>query len=94
MKVVKNKLAPPFQEAEFEIRWGTGIDSTTDLIELGLARGVVDKSGSHLSFGGEHIGQGRERARETLLAQPQLMAQLRTAVTLALPAASTAKSVD
>ncbi|HEU4535063.1 MAG TPA: recombinase RecA [Polyangiaceae bacterium] len=80
VKVVKNKLAPPFREAEFEIRWGSGIDGATDLLDAAVERGLVDKSGSHLSFGGEHLGQGRERARETLLARPELVAQLRAAL--------------
>ncbi len=81
VKIVKNKLAPPFREAEFEIRWGTGIDASLDLLDAAVERGLVDKSGSHLSFGGEHLGQGRERAREALLARPELVAQLRAAVT-------------
>ncbi|WP_437694266.1 hypothetical protein [Sorangium sp. So ce176] len=58
-----HKLAPPFREAEFDIRWGSGIDSAADLIDFACQLGVVEKSGAHLSFGGEHIGQGRERAR-------------------------------
>src|SRR5256884_2166122 len=59
VKVVKNKCAPPFQEAEFEIRWGTGIDHAADLLDLAISRGVVDKSGAHLTFEGEHVGHGR-----------------------------------
>src|SRR4051812_21394809 len=65
-KVVKNKCAPPFREAEFDIRWGTGIDHAADLIDYAVTLGVIEKSGAHLSFGGEHLGQGRERARESL----------------------------
>ncbi|UQA55251.1 recombinase RecA [Polyangium aurulentum] len=80
VKVVKNKLAPPFREAEFDIRWGTGIDAAADLIDYGCQLGVVEKSGAHLSFGGEHLGQGRERAREALLSDPKLMESLRDAV--------------
>jgi recombination protein RecA len=80
VKVVKNKLAAPFREAEFEIRWGTGIDAPLDLIDVAVERGLVEKNGSHLSFGGEHLGQGRERAREALLGRPELCAQLRAAV--------------
>src|SRR5580692_11245708 len=66
VKVVKNKCAPPFTEAEFEIRWGTGVDKLTELIDLGIARGLVDKSGNHLSFAGSPLGNGRERSRDTL----------------------------
>jgi recombination protein RecA len=79
VKVVKNKCAPPFREAEFEIRWGTGIDSATDLVDFASSAGVLEKSGSHLSFEGEHIGQGRERARETLLARSDLADSLKRA---------------
>ena len=79
VKVVKNKMAPPFKEAEFEIRWGTGIDATTDLVDSAQALGLIEKSGSHLSFGGEQLGQGRERARETLLQKGDLADALRRA---------------
>ncbi len=84
-KVVKNKCAPPFKDAEFDIRWGTGIDSAADLIDYALALGVVEKSGSHLSFAGEHLGQGRERAREAVLAKGTLAGALRSAVEAAAP---------
>ena len=80
VKVVKNKCAPPFKEAEFEIRWGKGIDAVGDLIDHALAVGVIQKSGAHLSFQGEHLGNGRERAREALLANNRLAATLRAAV--------------
>ncbi|HET9956971.1 MAG TPA: recombinase RecA [Polyangiaceae bacterium] len=80
VKVVKNKVAPPFTEAEFDIRWGSGIDVAGDLLEMGIARGVVDKNGSHLSFQGKPLGHGRDRAREQLLSSPELKAELRSAV--------------
>jgi recombination protein RecA len=86
VKVVKNKCAPPFKEAEFDIRWGAGIDGAADLIDYAVALGVVEKSGAHLSFGGEHIGQGRERAREAVLAKAPLAGALRSAVEAALKA--------
>jgi recombination protein RecA len=85
VKVVKNKMAPPFREAEFDIRWGTGIDGASDLIDHACQLGVVERSGSHLSFGGEHLGQGRERAREALLSKPAVAAALRAAVEAAAP---------
>ena len=85
VKIVKNKCAPPFKEAEFDIRWGVGIDGTADLIDYAVMLGVIDKSGAHLSFGGEHMGQGRERAREALLAKPALATALRAAVASAAP---------
>jgi recombination protein RecA len=85
VKVVKNKCAAPFQEAEFEIRWGTGIDRAADLLDLAIARGIVDKSGAHLTFEGEHVGHGREKAREALLVDPDMNAALKAAVLAAAP---------
>jgi recombination protein RecA len=85
VKVVKNKLAAPFQEAEFEIRWGKGIDPAADLLDLAIARGVVDKSGAHLTFAGEHVGHGRERAREALMMNADMTIALRSAVAAATP---------
>ena len=80
VKVAKNKCAPPFTEAEFEIRWGTGVDSMSELIDLGLSRGLVDKSGNHLSFAGSPLGNGRERSRESLSTNTELQSTLRQAI--------------
>ncbi|MCP3058160.1 recombinase RecA [Myxococcus sp. K38C18041901] len=66
VKVVKNKLAPPFQEAEFDLLYGSGIHRAGEVLDLGVATGLIDKSGSHFSLRGERIGQGRERASEWL----------------------------
>src|SRR5947207_4894821 len=85
VKVVKNKCARPFQEAEFEIRWGTGIDHASDLLDVAIERGVVDKSGAHLTFDGEHVGHGREKAREALLVNTDMTTALRNAVFAAMP---------
>jgi recombination protein RecA len=85
VKVVKNKVAPPFTEAEFDIRWGTGIDAGADLVEVALSAGVLEKSGSHLTFAGKSIGQGRDRSRDTLLATPELHAAVVKATLEALP---------
>jgi len=62
-KVVKNKVAAPFREAEFDILYGQGISRETDLIDLGVDKGVLEKSGTWISYGGERLGQGRENAR-------------------------------
>jgi recombination protein RecA len=62
-KVVKNKVAAPFREAEFDIVYGEGISREGDLIDLGVDKGVLEKSGTWISFGGERMGQGRENAR-------------------------------
>jgi recombination protein RecA len=84
-KIVKNKLAVPFREAEFDIRWGAGIDGATDLLDYGIQLGLVEKSGAHLSFAGEQLGQGRERARDTLLRGGAVGPALRAAVEAAAP---------
>jgi recombination protein RecA len=80
VKVAKNKCAPPFQEAEFEIRWGTGIDTIGELLDLGVARGLVDKTGNHMAFAGTPLGNGRERSRETLASSVELQSTLRQAI--------------
>lgn len=72
VKVVKNKCAPPFSEAEFDIRWGIGVDAVTDLLETALSVDVVARNGSHFAFEGKSFGQGRERAREALLSDAAL----------------------
>ena len=67
VRVVKNKLAPPFKDAEFDISYGEGISRTGDLLDMGVQAGVIDKSGSWYSFEGERIGQGRENVKKFLL---------------------------
>jgi recombination protein RecA len=71
VKVVKNKVAPPFREAEFDIRYGVGVDRHAEALDLAVERGFVDKSGAHFALDGERIGQGRERAIEWLLGNPE-----------------------
>jgi recombination protein RecA len=93
VKVVKNKCAPPFREAEFDIRWGMGIDAAADLLDVAVMLGVVEKSGSHLSFGGEHLGQGRERAREAVLSKAALATAIRAAVDAAVQARGEARPI-
>jgi recombination protein RecA len=80
VKIAKNKCASPFTEAEFEIRWGRGVDSVGELVDLGLARGLIDKAGNHLSFAGTALGNGRERSRETLASNLELQNTLRQAI--------------
>jgi recombination protein RecA len=72
VKVVKNKVAPPFKEAEFEIMYGQGISREGEIIELGAAQNIIDKSGSWFSYKGERIGQGKENAREFLKNNPAI----------------------
>ncbi|HMK71909.1 MAG TPA: recombinase RecA, partial [Myxococcaceae bacterium] len=76
VKVVKNKVAPPFREAEFDIRYGVGVDRLAEAVDLGVERGVLEKSGAHVAFDGERIGQGRERAAEWLRTNPEAAERL------------------
>jgi len=70
VKVVKNKVAPPFKQVEFDIMYGEGISKTGELIDLGVKAGVVEKSGAWYSYGDERIGQGRENAKQFLKDNP------------------------
>jgi recombination protein RecA len=72
VKVVKNKLAPPFRKVEFEIRFGKGINRAAELLDLGLESGLVTKSGSWFSLGDERLGQGREKAIAEIESRPEL----------------------
>ena len=76
VKIVKNKVAAPFREAEVDIMYGKGISREGDLLDLGVTQGVVEKSGSWYSIKGERIGQGRETARQTLIDQPELCSRV------------------
>ncbi|HZY02902.1 MAG TPA: recombinase RecA [Anaeromyxobacteraceae bacterium] len=70
VKVVKNKVAPPFRETEFDIRWGTGIDRCAEAVDLGAERGLLEKQGAWFALEGERIGQGRDRAAAWLRENP------------------------
>ncbi len=72
VKVVKNKLASPFLEAEFDLMYGEGISITGDLLDVGVEAGVIDKSGAWYSYNGERIGQGRENVKKYLMENPEL----------------------
>jgi len=76
VKVVKNKVASPFREAEFDILYGEGVSREGDLIDLGVAKNVVEKSGSWFSYKGERIGQGRDNARNYLKEHPEMTLRL------------------
>jgi len=78
VKVVKNKMAPPFKEVEFDIMYGHGISKEGDLIDLGGESGIVEKSGSWFGFKGERIGQGRENAKEYLREHPAIAKEIET----------------
>ena len=78
VKVVKNKVAPPFREVEFDILYGQGISREGDLLDLAVENNIVEKSGAWFSYGGERIGQGRENARDFLKLHPQMLADVET----------------
>ena len=80
VKVVKNKLAPPFREAELEIYFGRGLDPVADLVNVAVAAGVIEKAGSWFSYGELRLGQGKEKAAEALRERPELLEELRTKV--------------
>jgi recombination protein RecA len=80
IKVVKNKVAAPFREAEVDILYGEGISRESDLLDLGVLNELVEKSGSWFSYSGERIGQGRDNARAYLVANPEAREQLDTAL--------------
>ena len=72
VKVVKNKVAPPFKEAEFDILYGSGISKEGELVDMAADQNIVEKLGAWYSYKGERIGQGRENARETLKNSPRM----------------------
>ncbi|MBC7172550.1 MAG: recombinase RecA, partial [Polyangiaceae bacterium] len=92
VKVVKNKLAPPFQQVEFDIRYGTGIDAFGDLLDQGTALGIVEKNGSYFQFDGQSLGQGREKARTLLAEDAATLEKLKTAVRARIGTAAAATS--
>lgn len=80
VKVVKNKIAPPFRNAEFDIMYGGGISATGDVLDLAVLHGIVDKSGAWFAYKGDKIGQGREASKANLKDNPKLMAEIEAAV--------------
>jgi recombination protein RecA len=76
VKVVKNKVSPPFKQAEFEILYGHGISRMGEIIDLGVQHGIVDKAGSWYSYGDDRIGQGKENVREFLKNHPEMAEEI------------------
>jgi len=76
VKVVKNKVAPPFRKAEFEIMYGTGISREGEIIDMGVEQGLVDKAGSWYSYKGDRIGQGKENVRQYLIDNPEIALEI------------------
>jgi recombination protein RecA len=84
VKVVKNKVAPPFKQAEFDILYGEGISREGEIIELGVAQGVIDKSGAWYTYGKDRIGQGKDNTREYLKEHPELAREIENKVLAAV----------
>jgi recombination protein RecA len=80
VKVVKNKLAPPFKQVEFDIMYGEGVSKTGEILDLGVKAGVVEKSGAWFSYDSQRIGQGRENAKAFLKTNPDIMAKVEAAI--------------
>ena len=76
VKVVKNKVAPPFREAEFDVMYGEGISRTGDLLDLAVDKRIIEKSGAWFAYGGERLGQGRENARQFLAEHTDIATEL------------------
>jgi recombination protein RecA len=82
VKVVKNKVAPPFKQVEFDIMYGEGISKMGELVDLGVKAGIIEKSGAWVSYEGERIGQGRENAKAFLKEHPEIAARIEKAIRL------------
>ena len=80
VKIVKNKVAPPFKQVEFDIMYGEGISKTGELVDLGVKAGLVEKAGAWISFRGNRIGQGRENAKTFLKENPKIAAEIEAAI--------------
>jgi recombination protein RecA len=80
VKVVKNKVAPPFREANFDILYGEGISREGEIVELGVLHKLVEKSGAWYSYKGEKIGQGKDNAREFLKSNPDIAAEIENSI--------------
>ena len=94
VKVVKNKMAPPFRQAEFEILYGKGISKLGELIDLGVANGIVEKSGAWYSYGKDRIGQGKENSRSFLQDHAEMAAEIESRLrTLLLPQKASSEEV-
>jgi len=79
-KVSKNKVAPPFRKAEFDIMFGEGISREADILELGVAKGIISKSGAYFSFGETRLGQGRENAKDYLRQNSELAQEIESQI--------------
>ncbi len=95
VKVVKNKVAPPFKQVEFDLLYGEGISREGEIIDLGVKEGIIDKSGAWYSYNGDRIGQGKDNARKFLKEHPEIAADIERQIReRLLPAAQTEKPAE
>ncbi|HEX9851892.1 MAG TPA: recombinase RecA [Woeseiaceae bacterium] len=94
VKVVKNKVSPPFKQAEFEILYGEGISREGEIIDIGVAHSIIEKSGSWYSYGKDRIGQGKENAREYLKANPEVAMEIEAKIRAKLLPPTAAKKQE
>ena len=94
VRVVKNKVAPPFKEAEFDVMYGKGISRTGELLDLAIKLDIIQKSGSWFSYKEERLGQGRDNVKELLLAQPDLSAEIEEQVMQAIQSGTAAAAAE
>jgi recombination protein RecA len=80
VKVVKNKLAPPFKQVEFDIMYGEGVSKMGEILDLGVKAGIVEKSGAWFSYDSQRLGQGRENAKAFLKGNPDITAKIETSI--------------
>jgi recombination protein RecA len=93
-KVVKNKVAPPFRQAEFDILYGTGISREGEIIELGVVHKIIDKSGAWYTYGKERIGQGKDNTRDYLKEHPEVAQEIEAKIRAAIGIASGAAAAE
>jgi recombination protein RecA len=94
VKVAKNKVAPPFREAEFDIMYGEGISREGDVLDLAVTQNVVDKSGAWFSYKGDRLGQGRENSKQTLKEKPEILKRIEREVKVKLGMAVREEKVE
>ncbi|MBQ3824221.1 MAG: DNA recombination/repair protein RecA, partial [Clostridia bacterium] len=93
-KIVKNKVAPPFKDTEFDIMYGTGISRTGELVDIGAKMGIVEKSGSWFAYNGTKIGQGRDNAKEFLKNNPKIADEIQDKIMAAVMASREVKEPE
>ena len=94
IKVVKNKVAPPFKQAEFDIMYGEGVSKLSSIVDMGVEMDIIDKSGAWFSYNGARLGQGKENAKAALAEQPELLAEIESRIRTSLMAPVVEEQMD